>query len=110
MTLADFARAQARALRAQADEWERIAAEERQQRSDWPDQQTSPLGRKRHCAAVRRLIAEGSPGAAKVGRRHLLSPEELAAELQRVSRTRAKSEKAASVADELRAELRLVGR
>ncbi len=109
MSLADYASAQARVLRAQAEEWERIAAEHRQQRTDWVDQHSSQLGAKRHNAAVRRLLGEGAPGAAKVGRRHLLSPEALDAELRRVSSGAPKKSKTISVADELRAELRMVG-
>jgi hypothetical protein len=45
------------------------------------DQVASPLGRRRHIAAVRRLVATGQPGAAQVGRRYLLSRERLDAEL-----------------------------
>jgi hypothetical protein len=45
------------------------------------DQSASPLGRRRHIAAVRRLIASGAPGGAVVGRRHLLTREALNAEL-----------------------------
>lgn len=45
------------------------------------DQVGSPLGRRRHITAVRRLVAEGKPGAAVVGRRHLLTREALEAEL-----------------------------
>lgn len=49
------------------------------------DTVSSPLGRKRHCAVVRRLVASGTPGAAIVGRRHLLSRELLDKELARLS-------------------------
>jgi len=45
------------------------------------DQSASPLGRRRHIAAVRRLVALGEPGACQVGRRYLLSRERLDAEL-----------------------------
>jgi hypothetical protein len=72
------------------------------------DQAASPLGKKRHCAIVRRRLAEGLPGAAIIGRRHLLSADALEAELQRLSLP-TKKPKSATVADELRAELRLVG-
>ncbi|HOU24900.1 MAG TPA: hypothetical protein PLN42_11755 [Anaerolineae bacterium] len=50
------------------------------------DQQRSPLGKNRHCAAVRRRIAAGEPGAAIVGRRHLLSRDALDEELLRAGR------------------------
>lgn len=45
------------------------------------DQSSSPLGARRHCAAVRRRIGRGETGAAVVGRRHLLSADALAQEL-----------------------------
>lgn len=45
------------------------------------EQSASPLGRRRHIAAVRRLVASGAPGAAIVGRRHFLSKDALVAEL-----------------------------
>jgi hypothetical protein len=57
------------------------------------EQAGSPLGRRRHIAAVRRIVAAGQPGAAIVGRRHLLSRErverELAAVAKRPKKTRA---------------------
>jgi hypothetical protein len=68
------------------------------------DQKGSPLGAKRHCAAVRRLMAEGDPGASRVGRRYLLSREALAAELARLGRPAAPS---SGVCAELAAELGL---
>ncbi len=43
----------------------------------------SPLGRRNHCAAVRRRKAEGLDGAEIVGKRYLLSPEALQEELAR---------------------------
>ncbi|HEY4103624.1 MAG TPA: hypothetical protein VGM44_07020 [Polyangiaceae bacterium] len=52
------------------------------------DQGTSPLGPRRHCAVVRKLVALGTPGAAIVGRRHLLSRELLERELSAVSKKR----------------------
>lgn len=45
------------------------------------DQRSSPLGPRRHCAAVRARIAAGKPGASVVGRRFLLSPAALSDEL-----------------------------
>ena len=53
------------------------------------DQHQSPLGPRRHCTAVRRLVAAGEPGAAIVGRRYLLTREALAQELMRVGRATA---------------------
>jgi hypothetical protein len=50
------------------------------------DQSASPLGSRRHCAAVKRRIARGERGAALVGRKHLLSPEALSEELGRASK------------------------
>src|SRR4030095_10283982 len=48
------------------------------------DQSRSPLGKK-HCKVVRRRLAEGKDGAAKIGRVHILSHEALKEELQRES-------------------------
>jgi hypothetical protein len=97
----------ARVLRAAAEVCEVIAAEATAQRVDWIDQRASPLGPRRHCTAVKARIAAGTTDAAVVGRRHLLSQAALGAELGRSAR---KSPRAKlSVADELRAELRLVG-
>jgi hypothetical protein len=45
----------------------------------------SPLGPRRHADAVKRRLAAGLPGAAKVGRRYLLTPDALAEELSRTS-------------------------
>lgn len=50
------------------------------------DQVASPLGRRRHCAAVRRRVQRGEAGAAIVGRRHLLSREALEVELATASK------------------------
>lgn len=46
------------------------------------DQKGSPLGPKRHCRAVRRLVSEGNEGAAIVGRRFLLSKSAIKEELR----------------------------
>jgi hypothetical protein len=67
------------------------------------DQNASPLGRRRHCAAVKRRLARGEVGAAIVGRRHLLSAEALSEELGRVSTKR--SDNTAAVAGNIRAQL-----
>jgi len=52
--------------------------------SGWIDQEFSPLGSRRHIAAVRRRVARRKPGAeldaAIVGRRYLLSIDALAEE------------------------------
>ena len=48
---------------------------------DLVDQHASPLGNRRHCAAVQALVALGKPGASIVGRRHFLTPDALAVEL-----------------------------
>jgi hypothetical protein len=76
---------------------------------DMVDQVRSPLGRRRHCAAVRRRLARGEAGAAVVGRAHMLSPEALSEELGRASSRGAPSPTppAHSVRAELEHELRL---
>ena len=71
--------------------------------SDFVDQAGSPLGRRRHIAAVRRMVAAGQPGAGVVGRRHLLSREAAESELAAVAKRPKKSR--AEQVDEL-AELR----
>ena len=68
------------------------------------DQAASPLGRRRHCAAVRRRVSRGDPGAVLVGRRHLLSPEALAEELRRCNDKAGKNE-AVPATTNVRAEL-----
>jgi hypothetical protein len=45
------------------------------------DQRSSPLGPRRHAAAVRRRLEAGKPGASRVGRRWLLTPAALEDEL-----------------------------
>jgi hypothetical protein len=50
------------------------------------DQSASPLGRRRHIAAVRRRVAAGEPGAAIVGRRYLLASVQVDAELAAASK------------------------
>lgn len=66
------------------------------------DQSSSPLGRRRHIAVVRKLVAAGEPGAAIVGRRYLLARDAIEAELVKVSRKPSKA-KVAAPADELAA-------
>lgn len=64
-------------------------------RPDMLDQAGSPLGRRRHIAAVRARVARGDAGAAIVGRRYLLTRDVLEAELQLVAKRKAKLKKAA---------------
>lgn len=52
-------------------------------------QSGSPLGSRRHCAAVQRRVLQKIPGAAIVGRQHFLTPEAMAEELESVSSVRA---------------------
>lgn len=70
----------------------------------WHDQSASPLGRRRHIAAVRRRVASGAGGAVIIDRRHLLSRDALGEELETIG---AKPE--ADAHAELKRELRLVG-
>jgi hypothetical protein len=49
------------------------------------DQRRTPLGPRRHADAVKRRLARGEPGASKVGRRYLLTPDALQEELANVS-------------------------
>jgi hypothetical protein len=77
----------------------------------WIAQDVSQLGRRRHIAAVRRRVAAGVGGAALVGRRALLSPEALEAELKHVGCPKVRQEikpQRGSVAAELDRELRIV--
>jgi len=48
---------------------------------DLVSQATSPLGKRRHCAAVRARVARGDSSACIIGRTHYLTPEALRAEL-----------------------------
>ena len=75
------------------------------------DQTSSPLGARRHRAAVKRRLVAGEGGAAVVGRRHLLSREALTEELERVTRRPVKEQGAPPSAESLAAELglRVVG-
>jgi hypothetical protein len=59
----------------------RIKAE-REKSSVWVSQKDSPLGRNRHCAAVKRRISEGLEGAALIGRKCLLTADALREEMQ----------------------------
>jgi hypothetical protein len=66
----------------------------------------SPLGPRRHADAVKRRLAAGLPGAAKVGRRYLLSPDALTEELSRTSAATACGGAAHPLADDPGAKLR----
>lgn len=49
--------------------------------SDLVSQAASPLGKRRHCAAVRARVVRGDAGGCVVGRTHYLTPEALKQEL-----------------------------
>jgi hypothetical protein len=100
----------ARVFRAAAAECEAIAAEQRADRRDWIEQAGSPLGNRRHVAAVKRRIAAGRiDGASMVGRRAMLSADALAEELALLSAKPRNAKPAPSGPDALRAKLGLVG-
>lgn len=79
----------------------------------WVAQNDSPLGSRRHNAAVRRRLASGEGGAAALGRRFLLSKEALAEELgRRPTQKRKSGAPSASKGDsfeDLKQRLRAVG-
>lgn len=78
------------------------------QHPDWVDQAASPLGPRRHRAAVTRRMNKNDPGAARIGRRYLLSREALNAELSAAGER--KPETKPSVAEDLRSRLGLPSR
>lgn len=93
----------AAALRVLAD-WADAQAQAENRASaprSWVEQKASPLGRRRHINAVRRLVAAGSESARVVGRRYLLSAETVDAELGRVTRSKSTNESPAPAVDEL---------
>lgn len=49
----------------------------------WINQKDSPLGPRRHCAAVRRRVGEGKEDATILGKRFLLTQEALNEEMVR---------------------------
>lgn len=60
-----------------------LAKELRAANDDWVSQVGSPLGPRKHCAAVRRRLERGEPGASNPdNRRFLLSREALLQEMQ----------------------------
>lgn len=82
--------------------------------SDLVSQATSPLGKRRHCAAVRARVARGDSSACIVGRAHYLTPAALAEELSAGSKGKRRAPKLKAVTApasddlaELRAELGL---
>jgi hypothetical protein len=76
-------------------------------RDGWIDQRRSPLGARRHCAVARARMDRGEVGAAKVGRRYLLSQEALNEALASGNR-RTVAAATDSIANELRREIALV--
>ncbi len=83
-----------------------IVALQREEPPEMIDQHASPLGPRRHCAAVKRRLAKGLPDASIVGRKHLLTPEALQQELgrgvpQKVRTAPAKSGPVNTLASEL---------
>ncbi len=98
---------QATALEAQAATLRALAEQLATPTVDMLDQRHSPLGKRRHCAAVRRRIDDGQFGANIVGRKHLLSPDALAEEMAALNPapTRVQSNTTApSIAEQLAAE------
>lgn len=76
-----------------------VVSELRAGELDMVDQAASPLGRRRHIAAVRSRVASGATGAAIIGRRYLLTREAIEAELMRVSGARRSKPKLEAVTD-----------
>lgn len=100
----------ARALRAAADVLEEAATEAAAERADWMDQASSVLGSRRHIAACRRRMAAGREGAAKVGKRYLLSAEALREELASLGRPAPEPvEETSDYAARMRSALQVVG-
>jgi len=84
---------------------EKVVKRLRANEPDMVSQETSPLGRRRHCQATQRRVAAGLPGAAVVGRRHFLTQEALKEELARLSSSSKppRREEKPNIADELSA-------
>lgn len=99
-------------LDAVADALEVLAAHVRAQASanparqsaatDWISQRDSVLSRRRHINACRRRVAEGLEGASIVGRRYLLTPAAIDAELGRLTAARATAKPAKDELADLR--------
>ena len=104
MRLADLAEV----LEAAARRARELDAEARAERRDWCDQTMSPLGRRRHVAAVRRRVATGEAGAAMLGRRALLSLDAITEELSRASSRPGQSKLPDGTAARIQARIALV--
>jgi hypothetical protein len=98
-------------LEAAARRARELDAQERAALRDWIPQQKSPLGPRRHVRVVRSRIARGGDGAVMLGRRALLSPSALEAELNALTEKRPKLAKGdpTSTAQRLERRLGLVG-
>lgn len=78
------------------------------------DQATSPLGGRKHRAAVQRRLREGKQGASIVGRRFFLTREALQEELERATLERdeakgiVKAPRVETAADRARQQLRML--
>jgi hypothetical protein len=73
-------------IKAQLDRMEaRLAKCAAPEAGELVDQRNSPLGRRRHCAAVRRLRAEGDQRVYVKGRLHMMTRDAVQEELARVS-------------------------
>lgn len=90
---------------------DRVVRRLRSDQDDWIDGPSSPGGTRWHNGVARRRIATGQGGAAKIGRRYLLSKEALAEELAATgkARTTKQPQRAESVSERLQRKLRLVG-
>lgn len=99
----------ARAYRAMAAELEAIDAEERAEHREWTSQVGSPLGPRRHCRAVDRRLAARAEGAARIGRKALLSPAALQEELSALEKKKPTEPKIEGTKERLERKLALVG-
>jgi hypothetical protein len=87
-----------------------IVAIQRERQSEMIDQNSSPLGVRRHCSAVRRRLACSKPGAAILGRKHLLSSAALDEELKGLApKSGLSSQTKSTIAEELADSLRSIG-
>src|SRR5688572_11962718 len=68
-------------------------------------QTSSPLGSRRHCNAVKRRLEAGRPGAARIGRRYLLTREALGEELAAAGCSKPPATRTESPGDKLRRQL-----
>ena len=98
-TLEDVLRAFARLVAAE------VVRELRSGPSDLVSQSASPLGKRRHCAAVRERVARGDAGGCIVGRVFYLSPAALREELAKGKAPKRRAPAAKAVAAAPRDEL-----